>query len=111
MRVFTYVVLVGLQGSLQCDRQLLIDLVNSCLDFHLDAPLCCFDTILPTAWHRLNLSVYPTHSDLSERKRHRSQSGDLRPGSDEAARSPFSALQFPPCQGQNSQPETATGQR
>lgn len=57
--VFTYVVLVGLQGPLQCDRQLLVDLVNSCLDFRLDAPLSCFDTILPTVGRRLTLLVKP----------------------------------------------------
>lgn len=64
--IFTYVVLVGLQGPLQCDRQLLVDLVNSCLDFHLDAPLSCFDTILPTVRHRIT-GLKP-NSDDSELK-------------------------------------------
>lgn len=44
----TDVVLVRLQRPLQCDRQLLVDLMNSRLNFHLDAPLSCFYTILPT---------------------------------------------------------------
>lgn len=42
----TYVVLVCLQCSVQCDRKLLIDLMDCCLDFHLEAPLSCFYTIL-----------------------------------------------------------------
>lgn len=39
-------VLVCLKCSFQCDRQLLVNLMDSCLDFHLEAPLCCFYTIL-----------------------------------------------------------------
>lgn len=62
--VSTYVVLVGLQGPLQCDGQLLVDLVNSCLDFHLDAPLRCFDAILPTVGQDKTLG------DGSELKKH-----------------------------------------
>lgn len=42
----TYVVLVCLKCSFQCDRQLLVNLMDSRLDFHLEAPLCCFYTIL-----------------------------------------------------------------
>lgn len=39
-------VLVCLQRPLKCDRQLLVDLMNGCLNFNLDAPLGSFDTIL-----------------------------------------------------------------
>lgn len=55
--VFTYVVFVGLQGPLQRDRQLLIDLVHSCLDFHLNGSFCCFDTVLPKRCQRLKHKV------------------------------------------------------
>lgn len=53
--LITNVVLVGLQSSLQCHRQLLVDLMNSCLDFHLQAPLRCLYTILQNN---------STHSDV-----------------------------------------------
>lgn len=47
MTVFiTNVVLICLQRPLKCDRQLLVDLMNGCLNFNLDAPLGGFDTIL-----------------------------------------------------------------
>lgn len=42
----TNVVLVCLQRPLKCHRQLLVDLMNGCLNFNLDAPLGSFDAIL-----------------------------------------------------------------
>lgn len=42
---------ISLQCSVQCDRQLLIDLMDCRLDFHLEAPLSSFDTILKNRTH------------------------------------------------------------
>lgn len=57
----TYVVFVGLQRPLQRDGQLLVDLMNCCLDFHLDAPLSCFYTIL------LKKNTYPQVRYVADR--------------------------------------------
>lgn len=106
--------LVCLQCPLQCDRQLLVDLMNSCLDFHLDASLSCFDTILPIrctfmlkrGWLKHSLSLWQ-QAYLGHIHFWRSMSS-LRPRSDEAEHSLSSVHHCPQCRGQNNQPGTAT---
>lgn len=44
--ILTNMMLVGLQGTLQGGRQLLVNLVHCRLDVHLNIPLCSSDAIL-----------------------------------------------------------------
>lgn len=100
----TYVVLVCLQRPLQSDRELLVDLMNGRLNFHLDASLSSFDSILWQWMHRRGFRyMWNSHRFVNVSR--------IVPDSGEAARSPSSVLRRPPCRGQSSRPGTAAWRR